>query len=68
MKRKIEQAEMNIVRRIKALEEGVKEGVKEEKRPSSNATNHVDSQLSANAAEVRQLGRSSSPPSNNWDD
>ena len=64
MKRKIEQTEMNIVRRIKALEEGVKE----EKRPSSNPTNHVDSQLSANAAEGRQLGRSSSPSSNTWDD
>ena len=58
MKRKIEESEMNIVQRIKALEEGLKE----EKKPRNNAPNHVDSTLSANAAEARQQDQSS--PSN----
>ena len=60
IKRKIEETEMNIVGRIKALEEGTKE----KKRPSGVAANHVDSHLAANAAEARQLDQSASPSNN----
>ena len=58
LKRKIEESEMNIVRRIKGMEEGLKE----ENKPRNNAPNHVDNTLSANAAEARQQDQSS--PSN----
>ena len=41
------------------------EGTKEKKSPSVVATNCVDSKLTANTVEARQLDQSSSTPANN---